>query len=114
MRSLLLYIRRLLAHLDGRSLIWWLVAVQAFVVIAEVGSPGFASLLMLDGPAIMEGQVWRMVTWLCVPGTTGLVGALILLHFTFIAGQRLEVLHGSVRIASYLGVGAVCTAAVGL
>jgi membrane associated rhomboid family serine protease len=38
------------------------------VTVATMLSPGLWALLALDGPAIFEGQVWRLVTWVFPQG----------------------------------------------
>jgi membrane associated rhomboid family serine protease len=45
-----------------------ILVAMLVVTVATMLSPGLWALLALDGPAILRGQVWRLVTWVFPQG----------------------------------------------
>lgn len=68
--------------------------------------------LTLDPYAILHGQVWRLVTWILIPPTSGnIIFTLIMLYFYCSIGTTLEKTWGTYRYNVYLFQGMLFTIA---
>lgn len=70
--------------------------------------------LALHGDSILQGQVWRLVTFLFLPMADGVFFLLIQLMFMVMTGDGLEAAWGSFRLTVYYLVGAFATVAIAL
>jgi hypothetical protein len=50
----------------------------------------FYGYLRFSPPDILRGELWRLVTWLLLPGSGGLLGTAIALYFYYFIGSSLE------------------------
>lgn len=63
---------------------------------------GLSGLLALDRGAILQGQLWRLITFLFVPGSTGgILGTLLYLYLNYMLGLALEEYWGSFKFNLY-------------
>lgn len=65
------------------------------------------SYLTLNIPAVLRGQVWRLVTWLVVPLNSSPIWILVSLYFYYSIGTALENRWGTRRFLIYFSIGAV-------
>ena len=76
--------------------------------------PGFLNMLQLDASAVLQGEVWRLVSHIFVPSIGGLlpdwVGAGLYLLLLVWLGDGLEEAMGSFRTTLYYFIGLVGTA----
>jgi hypothetical protein len=76
--------------------------------------PGFLSMLQLDASAVLQGEVWRLVSHIFVPSIGGLlpdwVGAGLYLLLLVWLGDGLEEAMGSFRTTLYYFIGLAGTA----
>ncbi len=114
--SLLNKLERRLSWLAIPGLIRIVVALTALVYLLTFLNPHFLSVLALDPPAILRGEVWRLVTYIFIPPTSGQPGSsmqmlwiLIALWFLLFIGDRLEQAWGAFRLTLYFLVGMVGT-----
>src|SRR4029079_5581664 len=109
-----------LEHRFGRfavpGLIRIIVALTALVYILALINPGFISVLTLDPARILQGEVWRLVTYIFIPGSIGAPGSmmqplwlLLALWFLLYIGDRLEHAWGAFRLNLYFLVGMIGT-----
>ncbi len=98
------------------GLIRIVVALTALVYFLTFLNPNFLSLLTLDPARIMHGEVWRLVTYIFIPGSIGQPGAMIqplwlllALWFLLFIGDRLEHAWGAFRLNLYFFVGMIGT-----
>jgi len=109
-----------LEHRFGRfavpGLIRIIVALTALVYILALINPGFISVLTLDPARILQGEVWRLVTYIFIPGSIGAPGSmmqplwlLLALWFLLYIGDRLEHAWGAFRLNLYILVGMIGT-----
>lgn len=102
------FLDRLERHL-GRfaisGLIRYVVALNALVYILLQFNPGYANLLALDPALVLQGQVWRLVTWIFLPTTTSLLWIFFYLMFTWWVGDSLEATWGTFRLNLYYLLG---------
>lgn len=90
----------------------YIVALNALVYLLLLASPGYASLLELDRPAILSGEIWRLITWIFLPNTTQPLWIFFYLMFTWWVGETLEALWGTARLNAYYFTGVLgCTVA---
>lgn len=62
-------------------------------------------LLYFDRELILQGQIWRVFTFLFVPGFGSLLGAVLRLYFYYFLGTALERTWGSRKFNLYIFVG---------
>lgn len=84
-------------------------------VISCFVSTDWINLFSLNPYAILHGQVWRLVTWLIVPGSSGkpsigfMFFLLIGIYFYYMIGRSLERAWGSFLFNVYFFTGCVIT-----
>ena len=67
-------------------------------------NPSLLSIMSLDVSKILQGQIWRLVTWVIYPPSTGnfLLFAISILFFYYPIGTSLERTWGSFRYTLYI------------
>ncbi len=99
-----------LEYKHGRHYIHGLMTIvvigMAAVFLLDMASGGwFSPMLALNRTAILSGQVWRLVSFLFVPGSTNAFWLLISLYFYYMMGRNLEQAWGGFRLNIYYLVG---------
>lgn len=87
-----------------------LVAFSALTFVLNLLSPGFADVLILNPAAIMRGEVWRLVTFILLPGGISPISVLlypIMLMATWFIGESLEEEWGAFRLNLYILIGMI-------
>lgn len=87
------------------------IANVAFWVLGAINRP-FLSYLSFDAAAILHGQVWRLVTFMLYPPSTGLL-AFIAFYFYYWIGSTLEQYWGSGQFTIYFFSGVILTVLYG-
>ncbi len=80
------------------GLIRYVVLFNALVFGLQLVSPGFLSVLALDPARVVSGEVWRLFTWIFIPGTTDPLWILFSLLFLWFLGELLEASWTSFRV----------------
>jgi len=94
------------------GLIRYVVACNAMVFVLYLAQPEILAWLALSPQLILEGQVWRLVTWIFIPNTTSPIFIIFFLMFTWWLGEMLESTWGTFRLNLYYLLGmAGCTVA---
>lgn len=83
------------------------IANVAFWVLGAINRP-FLSYLSFDAAAVLHGQVWRLVTFMLYPPSTGLL-AFIAFYFYYWIGSTLEQYWGSGQFTIYFFSGVILT-----
>lgn len=93
-----------------------IVALTALVYLLALLNPGFLSVLTLDPARILQGEVWRLVTYIFIPRSIGQPGSMIqplwlllALWFLLFIGDRLEHAWGAFRLNLYFLIGMIGT-----
>lgn len=100
-------LERKFGHICIHNLMLVVIVGQAMVYIADLLSPmvGISSHLALVWPAVMSGQVWRLVTFIFVPSATSPLALVLTLYFYYLIGHALEQAWGDFRFNVYYLVG---------
>ena len=64
--------------------------------------PGIAAYLVLSPHHILQGQVWRLITWIMMPSDTNIFFLLIMVVFYYQLGTTLERFWGTFRFNIYI------------
>jgi membrane associated rhomboid family serine protease len=83
------------------GLIRYVALLNALVFILHLLSPGYLSVLELDPRLILEGQVWRLVTWIFIPETLSPLWIFFSLLFLLYLGDGLEAGIGAARLTLF-------------
>lgn len=117
MEKLLASLERRLGKYAPEGLILWMVGITGALHILVFARPDVAHLLWLDPRAVLQGEVWRVLTFLFAPTGpvtgTGLIWVVLWLWFLHTMGTALEAQWGSFRFDLFLFLGALGTLAVG-
>lgn len=103
--TLLNRLERILSPFAITGLIRYVVAFNALIFVLSHLSPGYTSVLDLDGNAILHGQVWRLLTWIFIPTTNSFLWILFYLMFLWWVGDTLEATWGTFRLNAYYFLG---------
>lgn len=95
-----------------RQLIVYIVGINALVYVMSYAMPesGAVSKLMLNPRLIMEGEVWRLITWIFIPPSASFLWIVFILYFYYMIGTGLEQEWGSFRFNVYYFTGVAATA----
>ncbi|MDB4721758.1 derlin [Verrucomicrobiales bacterium] len=88
-----------------QALVWFLTSVR--------NDPALLLKIYLDRDMILNGEVWRLVSFVIMPppvgvGFNGIIFMLFAVFFSIFLGSMLESIWGSFRLTLYLIGGAVC------
>ncbi len=98
-------LERALARFAIPGLIRYVVALNALVFVLVTLNEGYASVLTLDRAEILQGEVWRLVSWIFLPETDSFFWIFFYLLFTWWLGETLEQSWGTFRLNAYYFLG---------
>ncbi|MFK5924491.1 MAG: rhomboid family intramembrane serine protease [Verrucomicrobiota bacterium] len=107
-------IERKFGHLAIPSLLHWLAGFQFLVFVLAKLDPNYMNLLTFDRDLILEGQVWRLFSYVFFPRTTSFIWILFAVLFLWFISNGLESAWGSFRVNLYLYGCLFCLTAIGL
>ena len=96
-------IPRLMLYVVGGTIAVWL-----FAMMDTTGR--LTALLSFDPQMFCRGQIWRLVTYVFVPNSSGVLWLAISLYFYYFIGSSLENAWGAGRFTIYYLTGMVLTA----
>jgi hypothetical protein len=102
-------VERRFGYLAIPGLSVWLVGLMALSFVLEFGKPGTLGRLMLDPARVMDGEYWRLVTWVFITPTMSPIWVLFTLAFYHTMATALEEQWGSFRFQLFLLVGMTLT-----
>lgn len=82
-------------------------ANAAVFVLDLLSNNALISQLLLYPPFVMQGQVWRLITFIMVPPSTSMIWIIFALYFYYMIGSALEQQWGSFRFNVYYFSGAI-------
>ncbi|HYQ48190.1 MAG TPA: hypothetical protein VEP69_03915 [Thermodesulfovibrionales bacterium] len=94
-----------------RQLIVYIVGINGLVYLLRYGMPqsDAISKLRLDPQLILQGELWRLLSWIFIPPSASLVWIFFILYFTYMVGIGLEQEWGSFRFNVYYLTGMTAT-----
>lgn len=97
------------------NLMMYIAIAQAAVGLLDIFLQDWLSaLLMFSGPAILRGQVWRLVTFVIVPNSSNPFYLLLSCYVYYWTGQMLEREWGTAKFNLFYLSGVVLSALFGL
>jgi membrane associated rhomboid family serine protease len=105
-------LRTFLGAFSVPGLIRYVALLNALVFVLHLIAPGYTSLLELVPSLVLQGQVWRLITWIFIPETLSPFWIIFAVLFLFYLGDGLEAAMGSGKLTLFYLTGVVlCTAA---
>ncbi len=108
-------LERYFGFLAVPGLLRYVAALTAVVFILYKVNPAYLALIDLYPEAVMQGQWWRLITYIFIPGLGSLIpapdwfNAAFSVLFLIWAGDRLEEAWGSLRLTLFFIVGMIGT-----
>ena len=114
--SILSRLERKFGRFAIRDLMRYIVGLNGLIYLLSYAYPGSAALgkLALVPHRIMEGEVWRLFTFIFIPPAASVLWIFFILYFYYIVGMGLEHEWGSFRFNIYYVTGMAMTAAAAL
>lgn len=83
-----------------------IVAGQAIMYVLSLIDPSgqLLNLLVFDAQSILQGQIWRLVTFVFFPFYGSVLSTVLSLYFYYFVGTTLEAQWGSGRFTIYYGM----------
>jgi hypothetical protein len=78
-------------------------------VLIKVINPSFFEAISLDISKVLDGEVWRLLTFIFIPRTLSLLWIIIAVMFMWFINDGLENAWGSFRLNAYVFGTIVCT-----
>ncbi len=105
MQKILAKLERKYGRYAPANLTYYLVGIQGIVFFFEIMQPGFQSILMLNSDKVLQGQYWRLLTWLFIPATNSPFFFIFALYWLYMMGSYLESHWGAFSYLLYWLVG---------
>jgi hypothetical protein len=109
-------VERLLARLERRfgryapgNLTYGLIAAQVIGFVVGMTAPDKAALMVFDIDAILQGEAWRLFTWLAIPTSHSPIWVFFSLYWLYAMGTALEGEWGAFKFLVYWLLGALGT-----
>lgn len=99
------------------NLMFYIVMITAFVYVLGIMSPdigGMSNLVLLPG-RVMQGEIWRLITFIFIPSNVGMMSIISMfftLYLNYIAGSGLEQEWGGFKFNIYYLVSILVVIAV--
>jgi hypothetical protein len=102
-------IERALDRLAIQNLTFYLVAGQGLALLLTLSMPGTASNMFLIPEAVMDGQWWRVLSFVFTPPFSNPLCAACALYLLFMMGGSLEHRWGTLRYNAFVLIGYAMT-----
>lgn len=106
------FIQKMERKFHGRgipNLTMYIIGCYVIGYILDLVNPSILNLMRLDPLYILQGQVWRLVTWILTPPDSFDIFTILMLFFYYSLGNTLERTWGSFRYTLYILSGLVFT-----
>jgi len=92
------------------NLIVYLIGGYAIGYVLQIVAPSILNYMTLEPYYIIhEFQIWRLLSWVMIPPSTGLLWAVIMMFLYYQLGQTLERTWGTFRFNLYMWGGVIFT-----
>jgi len=111
MKKILNRLERKLGRYAIKDLIVYIVGINLLIYLLSYAYPqsGAIGKLTLDPRLILQGEVWRLITWIFIPPSASIFWIFITLYFYYTVGTGLEHEWGSFRFNVYYFTGMLVT-----
>lgn len=92
-----------------QNLTFWLIGAWVLGFIIQITMPDVQKLLLLEPRMILQGQVWRIVSWLLIPPPVNILFLIFFLSCYYFIGISIEQAIGTFRYNVYLIGGILCS-----
>lgn len=92
-----------------QRLMGYIIGANVLVFLAGFAFPYIYGLLALNPRLVMQGEFWRVLTFLFIPPTQSMFFAIFVFYFYYMVGSGLEEAWGSFRFNVYYFIGAAAT-----
>lgn len=90
------------------NLMYYIVLLYGMGIVISLINPAFYYMfLSLNAEAILKGQIWRIVTFLICPPSSGILFNLIAMYLYYSLGTTLERVWGAFRFNVYFFMGII-------
>jgi len=89
-----------------------LVAGQAAAFVLARAKPEFSQTLLLIPAKVLQGEVWRLISWVFIPQTDSILFIIFELWLLFMFGRALESLWGAFKFNVFFFIGFVLSVGV--
>lgn len=88
------------------NLMYYIIILYAFGFVLGLVAPNvYYQYLSLDAAAILQGQVWRIITFIIQPPNTSIWFVIFTLYLYYMIGRELEYVWGTFRFNLYFFMG---------
>ena len=101
-------------HLGISGLVRILAFFKVITWLIFLAEPGFGNKLLLDFQYVFQGEVWRLVSFMLIPGAVNPLILLIEVMFLLMIGEGLEQAWGAFGVTAYIFGSALCGILVAL
>ncbi|MEO8205061.1 MAG: rhomboid family intramembrane serine protease [Chthoniobacterales bacterium] len=91
------------------GLIRYIAILNALVFILIKLTPGYASILALDPQKVLQGEVWRLASYIFIPETGSYIFIIFAVMFLWFVGEQLEAAWGTFRLNLFYFSGMIFT-----
>lgn len=107
-------IKRFFRNIAIENLMTYIAASMAIIFVGDLFTDSMlSSFLSFDRDAILQGQVWRLITFLMLPQTGSPIWIVFSVYFYWFIGRETENQWGSHNLTMYFLTGAVLLIASG-
>ena len=103
-------------NLGIRNLMLYLVIIQALVfVVWQMDTTGKLLYYLYFNPQlILRGQIWRLITYIFIPGSTRIIWLFLTLYFYYYMGRLMENEWGTTKFTLFYICGVLLTSIFGM
>lgn len=114
MRKILDKLERKFGHLAIQNLMLYIVLLTGAVYLLSIfdQTGRFIYRLVLIPSLVMQGEIWRLLTYIFIPPSTSPIFIFFILYFYYMIGTGLERYWGSFRFNVYYLLGVIATTIV--
>lgn len=107
-------IKRFFRNISIENLMTYIAASMAIIFVSDLFTDGMmSSFLSFNRDAILQGQVWRLITFLMLPQSSSPIWIVFSIYFYWFIGKETENQWGSHNLTMYFLTGAVLLIASG-
>ncbi len=102
-------LERKFGFLAIKGLMTYIIGATALVYLLMLSNPQNIEKLVLIPSKVLEGEVWRLFSYIFIPPTTSVFWIIFILYFYYMVGSGLEQEWGSFKFNIYYLIGMIAT-----